>query len=52
MSCSKWSIAGGEAIVKFYPGATHGFTAFAGLPVAEEALQVSLGFMQEKLSSA
>lgn len=49
---SKWSIAGGEAIVKFYPGATHGFTAFAGLPVAEEARAASLEFMREKLSSA
>lgn len=27
---SKWSIAGGEAIVKIYPGATHGFTVYAG----------------------
>lgn len=49
---SKWSIAGGEAIVKIYPGATHGFTAFAGLPVAEEARAVSLEFMQEKLSNS
>jgi acetyl esterase/lipase len=39
---SKWSIAGGEAIVKIYPGATHGFTAFSGLPVADEANAVTL----------
>ena len=26
MSC-KWVMAGGESIVKFYPGAPHGFTA-------------------------
>ncbi|KAJ5607967.1 hypothetical protein N7537_004586 [Penicillium hordei] len=51
LTSSKWSIAGGEAIVKIYPGATHGFTAFAGLPVAEEARAVSLEFMQEKLSN-
>lgn len=47
---SKWSIAGGEAIVKIYPGATHGFTVFPGLPVADEAHAVTLKFMQEKLS--
>ncbi|KAJ5373153.1 Alpha/beta hydrolase fold-3 [Penicillium concentricum] len=46
---SKWSIAGGEAIVKIYPGATHGFTAFPGLPVADEAHAVTLEFIQEKL---
>lgn len=46
---SKWSIAGGKAIVKIYPGATHGFTAFPGLPVADEAYAVTLEFMQEKL---
>lgn len=47
---SKWSIAAGEAIVKIYPGAMHGFTAFPGLPVAEEAKAVMVGFMQSKLS--
>ncbi|KAJ5779810.1 hypothetical protein N7457_007530 [Penicillium paradoxum] len=46
---SKWSIAGGEAIVKIYPGATHGFTGFPGLPVADEANAVTLEFLQEKL---
>jgi acetyl esterase/lipase len=49
---SKWSITGGEAIVKIYPGATHGFTAFPGLPVADEANAVTLKFMQEKLSES
>lgn len=49
---SKWSIAGGEAIVKIYPGATHGFTVFPGLPVAEEANAVTLEFMQEKLGDS
>ncbi|KAJ5765849.1 Alpha/beta hydrolase fold-3 [Penicillium odoratum] len=47
---SKWSIAGGEAIVKIYPGATHGFTFLPGLPVAEEANAVTLEFLHEKLS--
>ncbi|GES60229.1 alpha/beta hydrolase fold-3 [Aspergillus terreus] len=49
---SKWSIAGGEAIVKIYPGATHGFTAFPGLPVADEANAVTLEFMQERLGES
>ncbi|KAJ5171387.1 Alpha/beta hydrolase fold-3 [Penicillium coprophilum] len=49
---SKWSIAGGEAIVKIYPGATHGFTVFPGLPVADEAHAVTLDFMMEKLSGS
>jgi acetyl esterase/lipase len=49
---TKWSIAGGEAIVKIYPGATHGFTAFPGLPVADEANAVIPEFMQEKLSDS
>lgn len=49
---SKWSIAGGEAVVKIYPGATHGFTAFPGLPVADEANAVALEFMQNKMSDS
>ncbi|KAK4867691.1 hypothetical protein LT330_001201 [Penicillium expansum] len=49
---SKWSIAGGEAIVKIYPGATHGFTVVPGLPVADEANALALHFMQEKLSDS
>lgn len=49
---SKWSIAGGETIVKIYPGATHGFTVFPGLPVADEANAVALEFMQEKLGGS
>ncbi|KAJ5937551.1 Alpha/beta hydrolase fold-3 [Penicillium verhagenii] len=49
---TKWNIAGGEAIVKIYPGATHGFTAFPGLPVADEANAVSFEFIQGKLSNS
>ena len=49
---SKWSIAGGEAVVKIYPGATHGFTVFPGLPVADEANAVALEFMQNRMSDS
>ncbi|KAL3454874.1 Alpha/Beta hydrolase protein [Aspergillus insuetus] len=45
----KWSIAGGESIVKVYPGAAHGFTVIPGLPVAEKANAVSIQFMRERL---
>ena len=49
---SKWSISGGEAIVKIYPGATHGFTAFPGLPMADEANAVTLEFKNLELSDS
>ena len=45
---AKWTV-GGEAIVKIYPGACHGFTIAPGLPVAEEALDVTVRFVREKL---
>ena len=45
----KWMIAGGEAVVKIYPGAPHGFTIFPGLKVAQEAAAVTMQFVQEKL---
>jgi acetyl esterase/lipase len=47
----KWMIAGGEAVVKIYPGAPHGFTVFPGLKVAEEAAEVSIQFVEEKLKA-
>lgn len=47
---TKWSIAGGEAVVKIYLGATHAFTVFPGLPVAEEANAVIMEFVQKRLS--
>ncbi|KAL4936182.1 hypothetical protein BDV06DRAFT_216876 [Aspergillus oleicola] len=47
----KWSIAGGEGIVKIYPGAPHAFTAFPGLDVAEEANTLSVNFVREKLGT-
>jgi acetyl esterase/lipase len=48
----KWMIAGGEAILKIYPGAPHGFTAFPGAKVAEEAAAVAIQFVEEKLEAA
>jgi acetyl esterase/lipase len=47
----KWMIAGGEAVVKIYPGAPHGFTVFPGIKVAEEAAAVTVQFLQEKLEA-
>lgn len=48
----KWMIAGGEAVVKIYPGAPHGFTVFSGIKVAEEAAAVTTQFVQEKLAAS
>jgi acetyl esterase/lipase len=47
----KWMIAGGEAVVKIYPGAAHGFTAFPSKEATEGAA-VAVKFVQEKLESA
>lgn len=47
----KWMIAGGEALVKIYPGAPHAFTVFPGLKVAEEAAAVVFEFISEKLEA-
>ena len=48
---TKWMIAGGEAIVKIYPGAPHAFTTFVGLLVSEEALDVAVRFVRDKLET-
>ncbi len=48
----KWMIVGGEAVVKIYPGAPHGFTVFPGVKVTEEAAAVTVEFVQEKLGAA
>ncbi|KAF9893945.1 hypothetical protein FE257_008916 [Aspergillus nanangensis] len=50
MMSVKWSVAGGEGIVKIYPGAAHGFTGMPGLPVGDEANAVAVQFVQEKLA--
>lgn len=47
----KWMAAGGEAIVKLYPGAAHGFTLMAQLPVSIEAEEVQRRFLNEKMAS-
>lgn len=48
----KWMIAGGEAVVKIYPGAPHGFTVFPGIKVAEEAAAVTIQFVLGKLAAS
>ncbi|KIW09308.1 uncharacterized protein PV09_00223 [Verruconis gallopava] len=44
---AKWQIAGGEGILKVYPGAPHGFISFAekGVPVAIECLRDTEAFL-------
>lgn len=46
----KWMIAGGDAVVKIYPGAPHAFTLLPGV-AAEEAAAVSIQFVREKLEA-
>ncbi|KAM5456329.1 hypothetical protein MaudCBS49596_001351 [Microsporum audouinii] len=48
----KWTIAGGETVLKIYPGSPHGFNAFAGTKAAEDGKAIILQFMQEKLDAA
>jgi acetyl esterase/lipase len=49
---TKWMVSGSEAVVKIYPGAPHGFTAFPGFKPGEEAIAVALQFTKEKLEAA
>lgn len=48
---SKWMMAGGEAIVKFYPGAPHGYISFPfeQCKEAEKALADTKAFLTWKL---
>jgi acetyl esterase/lipase len=46
----KWMIAGGEAVVKIFTGAPHGFTAFPSKSSAE-ASEVTMQFVQENLGT-
>lgn len=51
---TKWAASGAEAVVKIWPGAPHGFTAFAamGYGPAVEAIKVASDFVGEKLEEA
>jgi acetyl esterase/lipase len=50
---TKWLMAGGEAILKIYPGAPHGFIAFVGqLKEAEEALEDTQTYIRDCLQKA
>ena len=47
--CTKWMISGGEAILKIYPGACHGFLGFPPDALAEtqKALQDMKTYIQD-----
>lgn len=49
---TKWQMAGGEAVVKIYPGAPHGFIAFPAdqLDAAREGMEDTLTFIRSKLA--
>jgi acetyl esterase/lipase len=49
---TKWMIAGGEAVLKIYPGAPHGFVVVPGFALADEAKAHMVQFVREKLRAA
>ena len=51
---TKWLMGGGEAIVKIYPGAPHGFIAFPAsmLKEAGEALEDTATYIKDCLAKA
>jgi acetyl esterase/lipase len=50
---TKWLMAGGEAILKIYSGAPHGFIGFVGLlNEAGEALEDTKTYIRERLEEA
>lgn len=48
----KWISTGSEAAVKLYPGSPHGFTAFTGSKMAEEAAAVTEEWLRERLGES
>lgn len=51
MMSLKWMAAGGEAIVKLYPEAPHGFMLLPQLQVSKEAEEVQNQFLNEKITA-
>lgn len=50
MMAMKWMAAGGEAVLKVYPGAPHMFSAFRGMAkVADDCAEDVEAFLTEKL---
>lgn len=48
----KWAIAGNETVVKFFPGAAHGFMNFgADGPVTRLGWDTMIAFLDEKLKA-
>lgn len=51
MMATKWLMAGGEAVVKIYAGAPHGFVGFPAEQMREagEALADTVVFIKERM---
>lgn len=50
---TKWLMAGGEAILKIYPGAPHGFIGWVGLlKEAGEALEDTQTYIKDCLQKS
>jgi acetyl esterase/lipase len=49
----KWRVAGNESVVKFIPGAPHGFITFDAtkVVVARQGLEMIVQFINDKISS-
>ena len=50
---TKWMITGGDAIIKIYPGACHGFTMFSRdlSPEAGKALDDAKTYIQQRMAT-
>jgi acetyl esterase/lipase len=50
LASAKWAIAGNETVLKFVPGAAHGFMTFDGTKVAatKEGWAIMLGYIKSK----
>jgi len=52
MMSVRWMATGSDALVKIYPGAPHGFTAFPGYGPGQEAIEVVLEFVKGTVEGA
>jgi len=48
---AKWMVAGGEVVVKIYPGAPHAFISFPGYGPAREVAGLVAQFVREKVEA-
>ena len=51
LMAAKWQLAGGEGILRLFPGAPHGFISFPHdkVPAAKECMDLTTEFLKSKL---